>query len=66
MKNWKLITLIVLLAFTFLPVPLALAQPCDTNDACPVVRAPEPGTFLLLAPGLVGLAGIAWRRNRRK
>ena len=26
---------------------------------------PEPGTLLLLASGLVGLTGIAWRRQRR-
>jgi hypothetical protein len=70
MKNWKLTSLIVWLAITLLPIPHALAGPVDCNffDNCngQIVGAPEPGTFLLLGSGLAGLAGIAWRRHRRK
>jgi hypothetical protein len=66
MRNWKLIPLIVLLAITFVPVPHAWAQVCEPGDCRGIVGAPEPGTFLLLGSGLAGLAGIAWRRHRRK
>jgi hypothetical protein len=62
MRYWKLTSLIVLLAVTFVPIPSAWAN----GPIGDLVGAPEPGTFLLLAPGLVGLAGIAWRRHRRK
>jgi hypothetical protein len=31
-----------------------------------LVAAPEPGTLVLLGMGLVALAGIAWRRQRRE
>ncbi len=67
MRNWRLIALIALLAVIFLQVPRALAAPIPpcTDGNC-TVGAPEPGTFLLLGSGLAGLAGIAWRRSRRK
>jgi len=66
MRNWRLIALIALLAMIFLPVPYALAQVFPCSDGCNTIGAPEPGTFLLLGSGFAGLAGIAWRRHRRK
>jgi hypothetical protein len=37
--------------------------PGEAYDQVPV---PEPGTLLLLGSGLVGLAGLGWRRYRRQ
>ena len=31
-----------------------------------VVVTPEPGTWLLMGSGLVGLAGLAWRRRKQE
>lgn len=38
----------------------------DNLAVDPAVATPEPGTLLLLASGLAGLGGAAWRRHRRK
>jgi hypothetical protein len=68
MRHSRLISLIALLAVTFLPAPHALATPnCGFTDGdCLIVGAPGSAAFLLLGSGLVGVAGIVWRRHRRK
>jgi hypothetical protein len=37
----------------------------DFETGTTTVTTPEPGTFLLLATGLLGLIGVAVRRRRQ-
>ena len=50
---------LLLISIASLAIP-AFAVSLDT------AATPEPGTFVMLGTGFLGVGLVAWRRNRRK
>jgi len=46
----------------YFPTPVPLAAPFSIVGT--IATVPEPSTYLLLVPGLLGLLGYAWRRRK--
>ena len=59
MKTWLRIAVVA----AFLVEGVAFAQQIQATDNVPT---PEPGTVMLMATGVAGLAYGVWRRNRAK
>ena len=68
MRN-DLVVLVVLALLLFLGATgnvqaNGICDPITNEGPCPVVTVPEPGTLLLLAGGLLGMALASKRKHR--
>lgn len=63
MRHWQRISFIVGLALTALVFLTVQPARASVSNFDATIGVPEPGTFLLVASGVAGLAGLAWRRR---